>query len=224
MPTKTQATTAGAKTSTDTAVGGAAPAVTQPAGNGAAQDRLKKVSGPIGRVWNNILGQPASADTATATVDRAMVRAYLDKRLGLAEGEMFRGMKLDGVTSKLIESLDKDGDGSIGWPEFQAFETQILGVLAPGAEKPGADVAGLAGAQHGRIAGSDGRAKLPELQSAALSALPNGTDHADLVAQLGARVAIDAVDRDEGNKPVSQRSLSREEWTTSATEAAGRTR
>jgi hypothetical protein len=110
----------------------------------------------------------------------------------------------------------------VSWPEFQAFEGQILGVLAPGADKPGADVAGLAATQHGAIAGTDGKANMSELQRSAAGALPKGTDHADLVAQLGARVAIDAVDRDESTKPISQRSLSREEWTGAATEAAGR--
>lgn len=222
MPAKTQLTTGATTTTTSSGGTSAAPAVSQAAGNGAAQDRLKKVSGPIGRVWNNILGQPASANTADASVDQAMVRAYLDKRLGLAEGEMFRGMKLDGVAEKLVGTLDKDGDGKITWPEFQAFEGQILSVLAPGADKAGADVAGLASTQHGRIAGTDGRADLGELQGSAKAALPRGTEHADLVAQLGARVAIDAVDRDESNKPVSQRTLSREEWTSAATEAAGR--
>ncbi len=223
MPAKTQVTT-GSTTTTPSAGGTApAPTVTQPAGNAAAQDRLKKVSGPIGRVWNHILGQPeGNTNTGDAAVDQAMVRAYLDKRLGLAEGEMFRGMKLDGVSEKLVETLDTNRDGSITWPEFQAFEGQILAVLAPGADKAGADVAGLAGAQHGRIAGGDGKANLSELQGSAKAALPEGTDHADLVAQLGARVAIDAVDRDEGGKPVGQRTLSKQEWTGAASEAAGR--
>jgi hypothetical protein len=151
-----------------------------------------------------------------------MVRAYLDKRLGLAEGEMFRGMKLDGVAEKLVSTLDKDSDGKITWPEFQAFEGQILAVLAPGAEKAGANVGGLATAQHEKIAGADGKAGLSELQGAAKSALPQGTDHADLVAQLGARVAIDAVDRDESTTPIGKRTLSKEEWTGAASEVAKR--
>lgn len=222
MPAKTQLTTGAATTSAPSS-GGAAPTVTQPAGNAAAQERIRKVAGPIGRVWNHILGQPdGNTGTGGASVDRAMLRAYLDKRLGLAEGEMFRGMKLDGVADKLVATLDADRDGKVTWPEFQSFEGQILAVLAPGADKAGADVGTLAAGQHAKIAGRDGRADLGELQDAGEAALPSGTEHAGLVAQLGARVAIDAVDRDEGGKPIGERSLSREEWTAAAGEAAGR--
>ncbi len=223
MPAKTQATVGTTTPAASTTGAGTTPAVSQAGGNGAAQDRMKKVSGPIGRVWNHILGQPeGSTATAESAADQAMVRAYLDKRLGLAEGEMFRGMKLDGVAEKLVSTLDKDSDGKITWPEFQAFEVQILAVLAPGAEKAGANVGGLATAQHEKIAGADGKAGLSELQGAAKSALPQGTDHADLVAQLGARVAIDAVDRDESTTPIGQRTLSKEEWTGAASEVAKR--
>ena len=43
-----------------------------------------------------------------------------------------------------------------------------------------------------------------------------------LVAQLGARVAIDAVDRDESTTPIGKRTLSKEEWTGAASEVAKR--
>ena len=201
-----------------------APAVTQSGGNGAAVDRLKKVSGPIGRVWNHILGQPDGAtNTGGSSIDQAMVRAYLDKRLGLAEGEMFRGKKLDGVAEKLVTQFDKDGDGRVDWPEFQEFESQIFAMLAPGGDKAGADVAGAASAQFGKVDGSgDQKADLEEVQAMNKAALPKGTDYPDLVAQLGARVAIDAADKDEGGKPIGQRTLSKDEWSSAATETANR--
>lgn len=224
MPAKTQLATGTTTPATTTGGPAVAPAVPQTGGNAAAQDRLKKVSGPIGRVWNHILGQPDGAtNTASSTVDQAMVRAYLDKRLGLAEGEMFRGKKLDGVAEKLVTEFDKDGDGRVGWSEFQEFEGQIFGMIAPGAEKPGANAASVAGAQFGKVDGDgDKRAGLDEIQASNKAALPRGTDYADLVAQLGARVVLDAADKDEGGKPMGERSLSREEWTGAATETANR--
>ncbi|MDP2311509.1 MAG: EF-hand domain-containing protein [Pseudomonadota bacterium] len=224
MPVKTQLTTGTATPASTTGGPATAPAVAQTGGNAAAQDKLKKVSGPIGRVWNHILGQPdGSTNTGAASVDQAMVRAYLDKRLGLAEGEMFRGKKLDGVAEKLVTQFDKDGDGRVNWTEFQEFEGQIFAMLAPGAEKPGANTGALAGAQFGKVDGAgDQSADLDEIQSANKASLPRGTEYADLVAQLGARVTIDAADKDEAGKPIGDRTLSREEWTGAAAETANR--
>jgi hypothetical protein len=222
MPSQTQVRGTTSTPTTGSSTDPGTPAVTQTGGNAAAQDRLKKVSGPIGRVWNHVLGQPEGTNSATATVDQAMIRAYLDRRLGFAEGEFFRGAKLDGVAEKLATMLDTDGDGKVTWPEFAAFEGQIMGMLAPGSDKPGADAGALAGKEHGRVAGTDGKADVGELTAANTARVPKGTEHADLIGQLGARVAIDAADRDEGNKPIGQRSLSREEWTGAAAEIAGR--
>jgi hypothetical protein len=200
----------------------------QPAGNDAAQAQLKgKVQGPIGRVWNHVLGKPeGSTDTDALVADRAMVRSYLDKRLGLAEGEWFRDKKLDGVADKLIESLDADKDQKISWNEFRSYEDQIFALLAPGvkAGAADADTEAAAATEFGRQdRKKDGKLSKDDLQANTREKLPEGTDHADLIAQLGARVAIDAVDRDEGSKPIGQRSLSREEWTGAAREiSAGR--
>jgi hypothetical protein len=218
-----QSATGGTSATVATNGPAAAPAVTQAGGNAAAQDKLKKVGGPIGRVWNHILGQPeGKTDTGDARVDQAMVRAYLDKRLGFAEGEFFRGAKLDGVSEKLVAGLDTDHDGKVSWPEFEAFEGQMLSLLAPGADK-GADVGAAAGGQFGKVDSSgDKKADLGELQTAGQATLPKGTEHADLISQLGARVAIDAADKDEGTKPIGQRSLSRDEWTGAAAEMAAR--
>lgn len=219
MPTKTQVSTPTTTTTTGpaTAAGGQGPN-RQPAGNGAAaQDVKGKVGGPLGRVWNRILGQPESADTSNATVDQAMIRAYLDSKLQLAEGEMFRGKKLDGVAQNLVKTFDKDGDAKLTWTEFQGFQSTLMAMLAPdGAKDHGA-------AEHGVVdQDGDGGAGLPEIQSRAKDKLPPNTDYKDLVAQAGARVAIDAADKDEGNKPVSERSLSKTEWTNAAKELGAR--
>lgn len=195
----------------------------QPGGNEALQGQVKeKVAGPIGRVWNHILGQPESADTSAAFVDQAMVRAYLEKRVGFAEGEMFRGKKLDGASESLVKQYDKDGDMKLSWPEFKNFEESLFAMLAPdaaaGKEKTGP--AAAKGFGEADTSG-DGAANLEEIQASTKKKLPKGTKHEDLVAQLGARVAIDAVDRDESSKPISERSVSKGEWSKAAEEMGG---
>lgn len=220
MPAKVQAnptTTTTAGTSSQTSAGGSGP-VRQPAGNGAAQESVRgKVDGPIGRVWNRILGQPDGADTSDKKIDQAMVRAYLDTKLQFAEGEMFRGKKLDGVAANLVSKFDKDGDKKLGWPEFQGFEATLYAMLAPEAAAGKGDAASSAAGEFAKVDGSkDGNASLDEIQDRAVGALPPDTDYKDLVGQLGARVALDAADKDEGHKPVSQRSLSASEWSGAA--------
>lgn len=225
MPTKTQVSTPTTTTTTGpaTAAGGQGPN-RQPAGNGAAaQDVKGKVGGPLGRVWNRILGQPESADTSNATVDQAMIRAYLDSKLQLAEGEMFRGKKLDGVAENLMKTFDKDGDARLTWPEFQGFQSTLLAMLAPETAAGSQDAATSAPKEHGVVdEDKDGKAGMSEIQSRAKDKLPSDTSYKDLVAQLGARVAIDAADKDEGGKPVSERSLSKTEWTNAAKELGAR--
>ena len=54
-----------------------------------------------------------------------------------------------------------------------------------------------------------------------LGRLPAGTEHADLVAQLGARMAIDGVDEDQRGEKVSRRTLSRNEWVQAAKQLTG---
>ena len=51
--------------------------------------------------------------------------------------------------------------------------------------------------------------------------LPKDTDHADLIAQLGARIALDAVDTDQRKTDIKKRTLSKNEWTTAASQMAG---
>jgi EF hand len=205
--------------------GGAAPVVEQTHGNAAAQAAL--VSGPMGRVFNRILGQADTAsNTAGMKFDKAQLQAYLDRRLQLAEGEFFRGKKLDGVADALMAQLDLDKDGRVGWSEFQVFEQQTLETMAPGL-KAGASSDQVRASAGGRFDAldtnqKDGKLSFDELQSGTKKALPEDTDHKDLVAQLGARIALDAVDTDQKNSAVKDRSLGRGEWTDAAIAMAAR--
>ena len=79
-------------------------------------DKQRRVSGPLGRTFNRILGKADNAaDTADMAFNRDLLKRYLDSDLQLAEGEWWRGKKLNGVADALMETLDKDGDGSVSW-------------------------------------------------------------------------------------------------------------
>ena len=66
----------------------------------------------------------------------------------------------------------------------------------------------------------DGNLGYDELSAGTLAELPKGTEHGDLIAQLAARIALDAVDTDQGKSPVKSRTLSKGEWTNAAGEMA----
>lgn len=185
----------------------------------------KPGSGPIGRTFNRLLGE---ADNATETGDmsfnREMVQKYLDETLSFAEGEWFRGAKLSGAAEGLVEKLDTTGDGTVTWEEFQAFRTEILGAMAPGlgesptAEQVGASATGTFGAVDSN---ADGAVAMQEAEANARDGLPADTEHQDLVAQLGARLLLDAVDTDQRDTAVADRSISQEEWVVAAQEMSG---
>ncbi len=188
-------------------------------GNSAMLERVRQadetgaVDGPMGRVYTRIAGR---ADAPGFS--RAQLRTYLDTTLKLAEGEFFRGAKLDGVADKLMEQLDVDRDGMVSWREFQAFEAQTLGTVAPGA-RDRASAEAAAGKRFGELdQNRDGSLGYDELQAGTRAALPEGTNHADLIAQLAARIALDAVDTDQRGTDLKKRGLSRGEWTTAARE------
>lgn len=193
-------------TDTTTQVADASTPTTQPRGNAAAQEKVGAAA-PLARMWSHISGKAEGADPTGTTVSRGQLRSYLD-RIGLAEGEMFRGTKLDGVTDKLVETYDTDKDGKLSWAEFQGFGAQITNILSSGkgslAEFGVADSSG------------DGQASLKEIQSRTAARLPKDTDHKDLIAQLGARATIDAADTNQQDQPVSKRTLSADEWTAAA--------
>lgn len=183
------------------------------------------VTGPIGRVFNRILGQSDNAKgTAGMAFNKAQVKTYLDKNLKFADGEWFRGKKLDGVADKLMETLDADKNGLVGWAEFQTFKAQVLQQVAPGVDGNSTpdQVNTAAGAKFDKFdkKRKDGSLNFDELQAGTKSELPKDTDHADLIAQLGARIALDAVDTDQRSSKVKDRTLSRTEWTSAAQQLA----
>lgn len=189
--------------------------------NAALQDKLsaaKKtgtVSGPMGRVYIRISGSPDAPG-----FDRSQLHNYLDNTLQLAKGEWFRGTKLDGVTDKLMQQLDKDGDGVVSWAEFKAFEAQTLSTIAPGATDA-ASARASAGTQFDKFdKNGDASLNYGELAAGTQAALPPGTEHGDLIAQLAARIALDAIDTDQRQSAVKDRNLSKSEWTTAAGEMA----
>lgn len=187
----------------------------QPQGNAAMQEQLlappsaPAVGGPLGRMWNHILGRAEGTDTSGATASRDQIRSYLDG-IGLAEGELFRGKKLSGVADELMKSYDSNRNGALSWAEFQGFASQLTNILSG----PG----GAAGEHKATDANKDGKANLDEIKDRTEGKLPKNTDYKDLIAQLGSRATIDAADTDQQKLPVSERTLSADEWTKAAGE------
>lgn len=179
----------------------------------------------MGRTFNRILRvRENRTDTQDMAFSRDQLKEFLDNGLQLAEGEWFRGAKLDGVTDALMERLDRDATGTVTWDEFQEFERSVVDVIAPAlAENPTAEQVELAasGTFEQADTSGDGQLTLEELQGATKQGLPEGTEHADLVAQLGARMAMDAADQDQREQSVARRRLSRTEWAKAARQLTG---
>ena len=185
----------------------------------------RKPTGPMGRTFNRILKvREARTDTQDMAFTRAQLKEFLDNGLQLAEGEWFRGAKLDGVTDALMEQLDVAQDGLVDWEEFQEFERSVVDVIAPAlGENPTAEQVEMAasGTFARADTSGDGQVTLDELQHTTQESLPAGTEHADLVAQLGARMAIDGIDEDQRDTKVARRTLSRNEWVQAAKQLTG---
>lgn len=188
-------------------------------------EKKRKPTGPMGRTFNRILKvREARTDTQDMAFNRAQLKEFLDNGLQLAEGEWFRGAKLDGVTDALMERLDLAQDGMVDWEEFQEFERSVVDVIAPAlSENPTAEQVEMAasGTFAQADTSGDGQVTLDELQHTTQGSLPAGTEHADLVAQLGARMAIDGLDEDQRGEKVSRRTLSRNEWVQAAKQLTG---
>jgi len=179
------------------------------------------VSGPVGRLFNRICGvEESRSDTAGLTFDQEQLRMYLDTELQMAENELFRGRKLTGIAEALMGNLDTNGDGFVGWEEFRFFEGEILDQIAPGLaeEASGDEVEGAASDRFDDLRGSKDDLGYKRLRKHAKTAIPEGMEHRGLLAQLAARITIDALDQDERGQPVADRSLSAEEWTAGARE------
>ncbi|MED5372488.1 MAG: hypothetical protein VX899_15850 [Myxococcota bacterium] len=188
-------------------------------------EKTRKPTGPMGRTFNRILQvRENRSDTQDMAFNREQLKEFLDNGLQLAEGEWFRGAKLDGVTDALMERLDLDATGTVSWEEFQEFERSVVDVIAPAlAENPTAAQVELAasGTFAQADTSGDGQLTLEELQASTRESLPEGTDHADLIAQLGARMAVDGVDQDQREQKVARRRLSRTEWIQAAKQLTG---
>ena len=227
MPEQTRRPSPTTRPATAPTSGGDAYMDTQPQGNQAQQDKLSRVQGPMGRVFNRILGLGDNAgESAGMAFDRDQLQAYLDKNLQLAEGEFFRGKKLSGVADALMAQIDKDKSGDVTWPEFQVFQASVLQTIAPGAKAgaPAADVDTAADKQFATLdtgRKDKGQLTYDELNEGTNKALPKDTDHKDLVAQLGARLALDAADTDQRSQKVQDRTISGKEWRTAAEGMAG---
>lgn len=188
-------------------------------------EKNRKPTGPMGRTFNRILKvREARTDTQDMAFNRAQLKEFLDNGLQLAEGEWFRGAKLDGVTDALMEQLDVAQDGMVDWQEFQEFERSVIDVIAPAlSENPTAEQVEMAasGTFARADTSGDGQVTLEELKSTTKETLPGGTEHADLVAQLGARMAVDGIDEDQRDQKVARRTLSRNEWVQAAKQLTG---
>jgi hypothetical protein len=189
----------------------------QTAGNQAVAEQTAQIQGPIGRVYNRILGLPeTSQEGMNAGFSVTQLRSYLEHTLQLAKGEWFRGAKLSGVSEELMKTLDTDRNGLVGWTEFTVFQQQTLETIAPHLEEHGS-VAGAAEAQFGEVdANNDQKVSYAEARDGILRDLPQETEHQDLIAQLGALIAMDAIDQDQQDEKARNRELTQDEWLNAA--------
>ena len=172
------------------------------------------INGPVGNIFQKIVRQ-SSEDITQLSFDQSMLKEYIKNDLGFARGEMFRGTKITGAAKGLMEELDKDKDGVVNWADFTGITDQLSEALLPDsiAALSEQELAQAAAEQFDAVAGSqDGELTLAEMQAQTLEALPEETDHKKLVAQLAARLAIDAMDQNQGSLSVDDRTLSRTEW------------
>jgi hypothetical protein len=189
----------------------------QTAGNQAAADQAAQIQGPIGRVYNRILGLPeTSQDGIRSGFTADQLRNYLEHTLQLAKGEWFRGAKLSGVSEELMKTLDTDRNGLVSWAEFTVFQQQTLETIAPHLEQTGS-VEAAAKERFGEVdANNDQKISYTEARDGILRDLPQETEHKDLIAQLGALIAMDAIDQDQQDREARERSLTQNEWLSAA--------
>jgi len=198
-------------------------------GNGTSHEHEARedarVSGPIGRIFNTILGvEVTREDTGLMVFDVGQLREFLDVTLKLSEGEWFRGTKLERVAEALMGQLDTNQDGLVGWGEFQGFQEEVLKNLAPGIGNTSTpeDVRNAAESQYSKLnsdtKGSPDSVTFSEMQDGIGKELPVGTKNVDIISQLAARIAMYAVDKDETGKDLKKRSVTESEWSTAALE------
>lgn len=189
----------------------------QTAGNQAVAEQTTQIQGPIGRVYNRILGLPdTSQEGLSSGFTVKQLRNYLEHTLALAKGEWFRNAKLSGVSEELMKTLDTNGDGLVSWEEFTVFQLQTLETIAPNTQRH-SSTSEAAEAQFDAVdANSDQQITYTEARAGILRDLPNETEHQDLIAQLGALIALDAIDLDQQDQEARDRTLTQNEWLSAA--------
>ena len=189
----------------------------QTAGNQAAADQTAQIQGPMGRVFNRILELPASSQEGLNTgFNVNQLRQYLEHTLDLAKGEWFRGAKLSGVSEEMMKTLDTDRNGLVSWSEFTLFQQQALETIAPHLDE-NSSVGAAAETRFGEVdTNSDQKVSYAEARNGILRDLPKETEHKDLISQLGALIALDAIDQDQQDQRTRDRELSQGEWLAAA--------
>ena len=113
-------------------------------------------------------------------------------------------------------TLDTDQDGLVSWAEFTVFQQQTLETIAPNLDE-NRTVSDTARSQFSEVdTSSDQRITYSEARDSILQGLPQETEHKDLIAQLGALIALDAIDQDQQDQAVRDRALTQEEWLAAA--------
>jgi hypothetical protein len=180
------------------------------------------IKGVLGQLFNRIRGLPEdSTESGTEGFDEDQLKEYIRHKLDFAEREMFRGAKIGGVASKMMEELDSNADGIVDWTEFQATVSRLRSSM--GLEEGDVELQQIeeaAGAQFDETSRGGSEIGFDGLENAVAGALSPETDHLDLVAQFAARLAIDLADQDQRELPVADRSLSRDEWVSAAKDLA----
>ena len=186
----------------------------QEMGNTAAADLLK-VQGSLGRAFNRIVGvSENNTDAVGLAFSRDDLKVYIKDQLKFADGEWFRGTKIDGATDEIMSRLDGDRDGMVDWFEFQAMvaELKMSFLDGIGPNSGNAEIQEEATNLFAELSGGSGSVGFEQMEWQTAQNLPPETEHRDLIAQLVALLIIDIVDVDEANKDVRDRSVSEGEW------------
>ena len=186
----------------------------QDMGNSAAVDLLK-VQGSLGRAFNRIAGvSESNTDAVGLAFSRDDLKTYIKDQLKFADGEWFRGTKIDGATDEIMSRLDGDRDGLVDWFEFQAMVAELKMSLLDGIgpDSGNAEVQKEATDLFAELSGGTGSVGFEQMEWQTAQNLPPETEHRDLIAQLVALLIIDIVDVDEANKEVRDRTVSEGEW------------
>lgn len=186
----------------------------QEMGNTAAADLLK-VQGSLGRAFNRIVGvSENNTDAVGLAFSRDDLKVYIKDQLKFADGEWFRGTKIDGATDEIMSRLDGDRDGMVDWFEFQAMVAELKMTLLDGIgpNSGNAEIQEEATNLFAELSGGSGSVGFEQMEWQTAQNLPPETEHRDLIAQLVALLIIDIVDVDEANKDVRDRTVSEGEW------------